>query len=92
METTVQKQPSSKRITSSFYDPRKVDNPAINWEKMNLLKERLAEGNNKTPFITCASPKWEESKYTLWYVSNWFTLILSPKPSWIYHHYYNKYS
>ena len=62
METTVQKKPSSKRITSSLYDPRKVDDPAINWEKINLLKERLAEGNNKTPFITCASPKCDGKK------------------------------
>ena len=28
----------------------------------------------------------------LWYVSNWFTLILSPKSSWLYHQYFNKYS
>ena len=62
METTVQKQPSSKRITSSLYDPRKVDDPARNWEKINLLKERLAEGNNETPFITCASPKCDGKK------------------------------
>ena len=33
METTVQKQPSSKGITSTLYDPRKVDDRAINWEK-----------------------------------------------------------
>ena len=30
METTVQKQPSSKGITSTFYDPHKVDDRAIN--------------------------------------------------------------
>ena len=30
METNVQKQPSSKGITT-FYDPRKVDDRAINW-------------------------------------------------------------
>ena len=57
METTVQKQPSSKGITSTLYDPRKVDDRAINWEKINLLKERLAERNSKTSFVTCVLPK-----------------------------------
>ena len=43
METTIQKQPSSKGITSTLYDPRKVDDRAINWEKINTLKEQLAK-------------------------------------------------
>ena len=51
METTVQKQPSSKGVTSTLYDPRKVDDRAINWEEINIPKERLAE-RNKTPFVT----------------------------------------
>ena len=62
METTVQKQPSSKGITSTLYDPRKVDDRAINWEKINLLKERLTERNNKTPFVTCVPPKCDGKK------------------------------
>ena len=62
METTVQKQPSSKGITSTLYDPRKVDDRAINWEKINLLKERLAERNNKTPFVTSVPPKCDGKK------------------------------
>ena len=62
MENTVQKQPSSKGITSTLYDPRKVDDRAINWEKFNLLKERLAERNNKTPFVICVPPKCDGKK------------------------------
>ena len=62
MESTVQKQPSSKGITSTLYDPRKVDDRAINWAKINLLKERLAERNNKTPFVTCVPPKCDGKK------------------------------
>ena len=62
METTVQKQPSSKWITSTLCDPRKVDDRAINWEKMNLLKERLTERNNKKPFVTCVQPKCDGNK------------------------------
>ena len=63
METTVQKQPCSKKgITSTLYDPRKVDDRAINWAKINLLKERLAERNNKTPFVTCVPPKCDGKK------------------------------
>ena len=62
MEITVQKQPSSKGIISTVYDPRKVDDCAINWEKINLLKERLAERNNKTPFVTCVPPKCDGKK------------------------------
>ena len=62
METTVQNQPSSKGITSSLYDPRKVDDRAIHWEKINILKERLAERNNKTPFVTCVPPKCDGKK------------------------------
>ena len=34
METPFQKQPSSKGIESTLYDPRKVDDRAINWEKI----------------------------------------------------------
>ena len=34
METTFQKQPSSKGIESTLYDPRKVDDRAINWKKL----------------------------------------------------------
>ena len=34
METSAQKQPISKGITSTLYDPRKVDDRAINWEKI----------------------------------------------------------
>ena len=56
METNVQKQPRSKGITSTLYDPHKVDDHAINWQKINLLKERLTERNNKTPFLTCVPP------------------------------------
>ena len=67
METTVKKQPSSKRITSILYDPRKVDDRAIKWEKINLLKERLAERNNKTPFVTCVSPKCDGKKVNTHY-------------------------
>ena len=62
METAVQKQPSSKGISSTLYDTRKVDDRAINWEKINLLKERLAERNNKTPFVTCVPPKCDGKK------------------------------
>ena len=62
IETTVQKQPSAKGIISTLYDPRKVDDRAINWEKINLLKERLAERNNKTPFVTCLPPKCDGKK------------------------------
>ena len=35
---------------------------------------------NKTPFVTYWPPVMGKSKYTLWYVSNCFTLILLPKP------------
>ena len=35
METAAQKQPSSKRITSTLYDPRKVDDRAMKWEKID---------------------------------------------------------
>ena len=38
MEITVQKQPSSKGITSTLYDSGKVDNRAKNLEKNNILK------------------------------------------------------
>ena len=62
METTVQKQPCSKEITSTLFDPRKVDDRAINWTKINLLKERLAERNNKTPFVTCVPSKCDGKK------------------------------
>ena len=62
METTVQKQPSSKGITSTLYDPRKVDDHAIKWEKMKLLKDWLTERNNKKPFVTCVPPKCEGKK------------------------------
>ena len=62
METAVQKLPSSKGISSTLYDTRKVDDRAINWEKINLLKERLAERNNKTPFVTCVPPKCDGKK------------------------------
>ena len=57
METTVKKKSSSKGLTSNLYDSRKVDDRAINWEKINLLKERLAERNSKTSFVTCVLPK-----------------------------------
>ena len=33
MGATVQKQPSSKGVTSTLYDPRKTDDRAINWKK-----------------------------------------------------------
>ena len=62
IETAVQKQPSSKGISSILYDPRKVDGRAINREKINLLKERLEERNNKTPFVTCVPPKCDGKK------------------------------
>ena len=62
METTVHKQPSSKGITSSLYDPSKVGDRTINWEKINILKQRLAERNNKTPFVTCVPPKCDGKK------------------------------
>ena len=62
METTVQKQPSSEGIKSTFYDPRKVDDRAKNWKKVNVPKERLAERNNKTPFVTCVPPKFDGKK------------------------------
>ena len=62
METAVQKQPSSKGISSTLYGPRKVDDRAINWEKINLLKERLAERNKKTSFVTCVPPKCDGKK------------------------------
>ena len=42
--------------------PVKGDDRAIKWEKINLLKERLAERNNKTPFITCVPPKCDGKK------------------------------
>ena len=67
METTVQNQPSSKGITSSLYDPRKVDDRAIHWEKINILKERLAERNNKTPFVTCVPHKCDGKKINTCY-------------------------
>ena len=67
METTVKKQPSSKGITSILYDPRKGDDRAIKWEKINLLKERLAERNNRTPFVTCVSPKCDGKKVNTHY-------------------------
>ena len=57
----LKKQPSSKGITSILYDPRKVDNRAIKWKNINLLKERLAE-RNKTPFVTCVPPKCDGKK------------------------------
>ena len=62
IENAVQKQPSSKGISSILYDPRKVDDRAINREKINLLKERLEERNNKTPFVTCVPPKCDGKK------------------------------
>ena len=31
---TFKKQPSSKGVTSTLYDPRKIDDRAINWEKL----------------------------------------------------------
>ena len=67
METTFQKQPSSKGIESTLYDPRKVDDRAINWEKINILKERLTERNNKTPFVTCVLPKCDGKKVNISY-------------------------
>ena len=67
MKTTIQKQPSSKGITSTLYDARKIDDCAINWEKINWLKERLAEKNNKTPFITCVPPKCDGKKVNTCY-------------------------
>ena len=33
MEITVQKQPSSKGITSTLYDSGKIDDRAKNWKK-----------------------------------------------------------
>ena len=51
MKTSVQKQPGSKGVTSNLYDSCKVDDRAINWEKIYLLKESLAERNNKTPLV-----------------------------------------
>ena len=62
METIVQKQPSSKGITPTLHDSRKVDDRAINWEEFNILKERLAGRNNKTPFVTCVPPKCDGKK------------------------------
>ena len=62
METTVPKKRSSKVITSTLYDPRKFYDRAINWEKTNILKERLAERNNKTAFVTCVPPKCDGKK------------------------------
>ena len=62
MENTVQKQPSCKGITSTLYDSRKVDDRAINCEKINVLKERLAERKNKTPFATCVLPRCDGKK------------------------------
>ena len=32
------------------------------WQKINLLKERLTERNNKTPFVTCVPPKCDGKK------------------------------
>ena len=34
MKTSVQKQPGSKGVTSNLYDSCKVDDRAINWEKI----------------------------------------------------------
>ena len=82
METTVKKQPSSKRITSILYDPRKVDDRAIKWEKINLLKERLAERNNKTPFVTCVPPKCdgkkENTRYGMFQIGSPLSFHLNP--------------
>ena len=52
----------------------------------------MTERNNKTPFVTYVPPKCDgkKGKYTLWYVLNWFTLIFSTKPTWIYQQCYNK--
>ena len=38
MEITVQKQPSSKGITSTLYDSGKVDDRAKNWKKIYTKK------------------------------------------------------
>ena len=62
METAVQKQPSSKGVTSALYHPRKFGDRSINWGKINILKERVAERNNKTPFGTRVPPKCDWKK------------------------------
>ena len=62
METAVQKQPSSKGVTSGLYHPRKFGDRSINWGKINILKEWVAERNNKTPFGTCMPPKCDWKK------------------------------
>ena len=68
METAVQKLPSTKEITLTLYDPRKVDDRVINWEKNKILKERLTERNNITPFVTCVPPKCDGKKVNTRYV------------------------
>ena len=67
MESAVQKQPSSKGITSTLYDSHQTENCAINQEKIDRLKERLRERNNKTPCVTCMSPKCDGKKLNTWY-------------------------
>ena len=42
--------------------PVKLTIVAIDWEKINILKERLAKRNNKTPFVTCVLPKCDGKK------------------------------
>ena len=82
METNVQKEPNSKGITSTPYDARKIDERAINWEKINLLKERLTERNNKTPFATCVPPKCdgkkENTRYAIFQVGSPLSFHLNP--------------
>ena len=82
METPFQKQPSSKGIESTLYDPRKVDDRAINWEKINILKERLTERNNKTPFVTCVLPKCDGKKvntsYGMFQIGSPLSFYLDP--------------
>ena len=77
METAVQKLPSTKEITLTLYDPRKVDDRVINWEKNNILKERLTERNNITTLVTCVPPKCDGKKVNTRYVMFQIGLLLS---------------
>ena len=62
METTVQKETTSKGISSTLYDPRVVSEFSINEERLLDFQETLIAKSKNIGFACCIPPIGEDNK------------------------------
>ena len=75
METSIQKQPSSRGISSTLYDPRKVSDRNINWDSVSNLIVNLSKRDKNTPFVTCVPPP---PRYGMFHIGSPLSFHLNP--------------